>query len=182
MPHTESTFDRPPTFDRARCRYERDGRAVVLFSHHHAIHLTRLFQESPISDGPGILRRTAERIFRPILEQELANAGAASPADRWEACRSYWAWCGLGNLSSADPEADPVRVEMARSQLDEGWLRAWGNSAEPINHLARGYLAAAWAAMQGATPGAYEVDEIESLAAGRPRSVFLIRRGTLEGA
>jgi hypothetical protein len=163
-------------FDPVRCVHRANGRPVVHFSHHLAIIAVRAVDESLPASGGEIARRAAERAFLPILGEALARSDADPEARPLEICEAVWARCGMGNLRIVRHGPGGGTAEMSRSQADEGWLRAHGPRARPVNHLTRGFLAAAWAALAGAGEGTYEVRETESLVAGAERSVFVVER------
>ena len=85
----------------------------------------------------------------------------------------FYSVMGMGKME-ASGSADSGKVTLSRSHVDQGWMKKWGNSAKPVNHFTRGFIAAMYAAAFDKPARSYAVTETEAIVTGKPASAFAI--------
>jgi hypothetical protein len=167
-------FQMTPEFEPRSCRHLVDGRTYVLHCHHYATLYTQLAEDCGILDGKKLLAEVAEDTFYDVLSAYYRKHELVSVADRFAAGEEYFRSMGMGVLKVACAGRDYGEVELPSSHLDAGWIRKFGPSEKPVNHLTRGFIAGLFAATFDRSPRSYTVAETASIAAGAPQSRFVV--------
>jgi hypothetical protein len=162
------------TFDNATYRHFMNGHPSVLHCHHYVSLTTKLAEDLADSNGPRVLRETAEDSIRPLFDDYFAKNAVTAPADRLRVGEDYYAVMGMGRIAvSGSDKAGEVRL--VRSHVDEGWIKKWGSHTKPINHFTCGYVAALFAATFGRPARSFMVTETASLVTGAPEGRLMVR-------
>ncbi|MGB7135239.1 MAG: hypothetical protein WBD46_08115, partial [Acidobacteriaceae bacterium] len=171
---TQLQFDIEPRFEPRTCRHLVGDRTYVLHCHHYATLYTQLAEDCGMLDGKKLLAESAEDTFYQILCDFFAAQEPLSIDQRFAIGERFFSVTGMGTLSvrSAGPECGEVVLPTAH--LDAGWIKKWGKSDRPVNHIARGFIAALFAAAFARPSRTYTVTETASIAAGAPESRFVV--------
>jgi len=165
-------FQMTPEFEPRRCRHLVDGRTYVMHCHHYATLYTQLAEDCGMLDGKKLLADAAEDTFYDVLSDYFHKHNLVSIADRLAAGEHYFRVTGMGLLNVACAGPDYGEVELPSSHVDAGWIKKWGKTNKPINHLARGFIASLFAAAFDRPRRSFTVTETASLVSGAPRSRF----------
>jgi len=163
-----------PEFEPRTCRHLVDGRTYVMHCHHYATLYTQLAEDCGMLDGKKLLAEVAEDTFYEVLLAYFRKHQLVSAADRFQAGEQYFWSTGMGNLKVVCAGPDYGEVDLPTSHLDAGWIKKWGPSEKPINHLTRGFIGALFAAAFDRPRRSYTVTETASIAAGAPQSRFVV--------
>lgn len=174
MIHAEEQLEIAPEFEPRSCRQVINGRTYVLHCHHYATLYTQLAEDCGMLDGKKLLAETAEDSFYDVLKEIIQKQGVHSITGRFAIGEQYFRMTGLGTLNVVSAGPDSGEVEVPVSHLDAGWLKKWGQSKRPINHLARGFIAALFSVAFDRPRRSFNVSETESIAAGAPQSRFVV--------
>ncbi len=159
-------------FDPRTCRHTLNGVTVVLHCHHYASLYSQLADDVGMLDGRRLLAQVAEDSFGSLLADYYAAHGLARVEDRIAIAEQYYAALGLGRMRVMSAGPDSAEVELARSHVDEGWIRKWGHRDKPVNFITSGYVAGMMAAVFGCPPRSFAGTETQSLVSGAARSTF----------
>lgn len=162
------------TFNNETYRHFMNGHPTVLHCHHYMSLTTKLAEEFAGMEGPRILREATEDSLRPVFDDYFRKNAVVFPDDRLQVGCAYYAAMGMGRLEAAG-SANGGEAKLARSHVDEGWIKKWSKHDKPINHFTCGYLAALFGAAFESSPRSYQVTETESIAAGAREGKFLIK-------
>jgi hypothetical protein len=171
MSEAGEKFDQ--VFDAERKLQYVNGEIAVLHCHHYATIFTKLALDMAFLEGPDHLRTAMEETAYLTLQRRFLVDGIHSAADREMLGKRYFSLAGLGQLE-VDANENGGTATMRHSHLDEGWLKKWGTSKQPVNLIGQGYLAGFWSAMFARPVGHYKVRETESLVSGATASRFSI--------
>lgn len=160
------------TFDDKNYRHFLNGHAVVMHSHHYLALITKLAEDLGDIGGPQILADTVEDTMLAMFLDYFQQNGISSAEEKAQICIEYFSTFGLGKMT-INPKGDGGEAELSRSHIDEGWLLKWGNHQKPINHLTRGYVAAAFAAIFDRPARSFSVTETAGMVTGEDQSVFV---------
>lgn len=174
MAQTQLQFEIDPKFEPRTCRHLVDGRTYVLHCHHYATLYTQLAEDCGMLDGKKLLAETTEDTFYEILRDFFAAHGPLEIDERFAIGERFFSVTGMGRLKVTSAGPDCGEVVLPASHLDAGWVRKWGKSKRPINHLARGFIAALFAAVFERPSRTYTVTETDSIASGAPQSRFVV--------
>lgn len=161
------------TYDDKRSRQYVNGEVTVFHCHHYAALFTQLADDAGMFDGARHLRDAAAESMLPVLKKQCEIDGATSAEDKTAVAEQYFSYIGLGKLSINIPDA---KAEMAFSHVDDGWIRKWGNRDKPVNFIGQGYIAAAFALVNGDDPSTYVVEETQSIVSGATSSKFTVSK------
>ncbi len=151
-----------------------NGHPVVMHSHHYLALITQLVEDMRDIGGPSILQDVVEETMRAVIDDYIRKNGVATAQDRCNVGREYFSVFGLGKMVVTGDEQGG-EVKLLRSHLDEGWVMKWGNHDKPVNYLARGFIAAMFAAAFNKPQKSYTVTEVESIVTGAPESTFIVK-------
>ena len=171
---SQHSIEMIPEFEPRSCRHLVDGRTYVLHCHHYATLYTQLAEDCGMLDGKKLLAEVAEDTFYDVLEAYFRKHCLESVADRFAAAEQYYRTAGMGVLKVDSAGPDYGEVEVPSSHLDAGWIKKWGPSGKPVNHLTRGFIAALFAAAFDRPRRSYTVTETASIAAGAQASRFVV--------
>lgn len=160
-------------FDRSRMRHLVNGTVNVLHCHHYAALMTQLALDAEQFDGPELLMKASAEAFFAPLAAYFEKHGIAGAADRIAIAEQNFAFMGLGQ-ARFECAKGAASVTLPHSHVDEGWMKKWGPRTQPINHIGRGYIQAACAAISGlGSPHGVRVAEIQSIVCGASVSRFV---------
>jgi len=168
------SFQMEQKFEPRSCRHLVDGRTYVLHCHHYAGLYTQLAEDCGVLDGKKLLAEVAEDTFYDVLSDHFQKYGVARIEDRLAAGEQYYRITGMGLLKVACAGPDYGEIALPSSHIDAGWLKKWGKSGKPVNHITRGFLAALFAAAFNRPRRSYTVTETASIASGAPESRFVV--------
>lgn len=160
-------------FDSERCRHYLNGRLVVMHCHHYATLYSQLAMDAGETQ---LLSDVAEETFHGVLTQYFADHDVKTVVDRLEIATQYFGAMGLGRMVVDYLGADSGQVTLAKSHVDEGWVKKWGTYDAPVNYIGAGYIAGMFAAVNDKPLGTYQVRETESIVKGDPQSRFAVYR------
>lgn len=172
--HNQHTLAMESAFDPRSCRHLVEGQSYVMHCHHYATLYTQLAEDCGMLDGKKLLAETAEDTFYEVLSAYFEKYNVKTVAERLSAGEQYFRTTGMGVLKVVNAGADGGNVELPSSHLDAGWIKKWGKTSKPVNHLTRGYIAALFAAAFGKRRRSYAVLETASIASGAPQSCFSV--------
>jgi hypothetical protein len=162
-------------FDSNKMRHYLNGELTVMHCHHYATLFTQLADDAKLLKGPALLAEAAEESMHPVLVKYFKDNNIDSVYDRAGICEQYYCFIGLGEVK-LDITGDTGSAEMAHSHVDEGWLKKWDKRKDPINFMGKGFLAAAFSAINNAPTGTYTVEETQSIVCGADSSKFTIKK------
>jgi hypothetical protein len=162
------------TLDPDTYRNSLNGHPVVMHSHHYLALITKLVEDMQDIGGPTILQDVVEETMRLVIDDYIQKHGVSSASDKCNVGREYFSLFGLGKMVVTGDE-NGGEVKLLRSHLDEGWVMKWGSHDKPINYVARGFIAAMFAAAFNKPMKSYSVTETESLVAGASESKFIVK-------
>lgn len=162
-------------FDPQRKRHYLNNQLTVLHCHHYATLFTQLgLDAKEIVDGTRILKESIEDVFNEVLKKYYQQNNVTDTSDRVEIARKMFSAIGMGKMEVVSYDESGGEIEMPFSYVDEGWLKKWGKSNEPVNYIGRGYLAGMFSAVYDKPCRAYKVTESQSRVMGAGKSVFQI--------
>ncbi len=159
-------------YDAKRSRHYLNGHLSVLHCHHYLTLYTQLAEDVEFVDGRKLLADVAEDSFYRVLKDYFANHNLTELHKRVAIAEQYFGAMGLGQMKVKFVGHESGEVELLHSHLDEGWVKKWGETDKPINHVGRGYIAAMFALLNEMPRGSYVVNEVQSLAQGADVSIF----------
>lgn len=162
-------------FDRRRMFQYVNDEPSVMHCHHYATLFTSVAMEQEAFGGPRLLAESTEDAFFLVLKKYFIRERVKGADARARVAEEYCALVGLGKLTLS-VQKNGGTAEMAHSHVDEGWLKKWSRNDKPVNHIGRGYIAAAFSAINDATVRMYEVEETASIVMGAPKSTFVVRQ------
>lgn len=162
------------TFDPIRDRHYLNNVMSVFHCHHYTTLYTQLAEDADFIDGKKILFDVAEENFYKVLKAYYEENCIKNIEDQIKIAEDYWAFVGMGNVKITAFGNAIGFAEMSHSHLDSGWIKKWGKSTKPINHITRGFLAAVWSLVNDELLKTYDVTEVDSIAMGSEKSTFQI--------
>lgn len=162
------------TFDPIRFRHYLNGDLSVMHCHHYSTLYTQLAEDADFFNGKKILFDVSEETFYRVLLKYFEKNGISELEDMITIAEQYWAFVGMGKLKITSCGISCGSAELLESHIDNGWLKKWGKHKTPINHITRGFLAALWSILNGATTGIFDVIEVKSIVMGDSKSEFKI--------
>ena len=163
-----------PRFDRDRCRHIADGQTLVLHCHHFASLTTQLANDCTLLDAKKLLTECSEDAFYTVLTDYYRLNSVTDLRERIEAAERYFAECGLGKLSVTYAGICAGEVKLGHSHVDEGWIKKWGKTSKPINHIGCGFVTALFSAAFNRPKRSYTAKERQSIACGDNVSVITV--------
>jgi hypothetical protein len=147
----------------------------------HPILAAVTYTRTAIDDGApyaaaSLLAEAAEEAFFLALKWIFVSSNTLSIPERKTLAEEHFRLSGLGKLALGDIDEEGGTAELSVSAIDECWVSTYGKPEAPINVLACGYLAGAFAAITGECMKAFRAEEIRSIALGEPTSAFRITR------
>ena len=161
-------------FDNNRCRHIANGQTLVLHCHHFASLTTQLANDCSLLDAKKLLADCAEDTFHTVLTDYYRINNVSGLGERIEAAERYFSEAGLGKLNIIFAGSCAGEVELKHSHVDEGWIKKWGNSPLPVNHIGCGYVTALFSALFDRPKRSYTAKERQSIACGAPVSVISV--------
>ena len=160
------------SFDKERCRHEINGLTSVLHCHHFASLTTQLANDCQLLDAKRLLRECAEDTFYRVLTDYFRQNDITGLNERIQVAQQYFAEVGLGKLivRFAGPYSGEAVLE--HSHVDEGWVKKWGITDKPVNHIGCGYVSAAFSAIFGRGKREFTARELQSIACGADVSII----------
>lgn len=156
-------------FDKNTYRHTVNGFHTVLHCHHYMSLTTKAAMDYEAIGGVRILAESAEDSMRPVFDDYFAKNAVTDPAKRLEVGAEFYALMGLGKMQ-VTAGGDVV---LARSHVDQGWIKKWGKAEKSLNHFTCGYVAAMFAAAFDKPARSYSVTETASIVKGDPQSRFV---------
>ena len=171
---SKQTLQMRHTFNKEKCRHEINGLTAVLHCHHFASLTTQLANDCQLLDAKKLLRHCAEDTFYTVLTDYYQQNKIVEVTERLRIGEQYFAEVGLGKLkvTYAGPYSGEVILE--HSHVDEGWIKKWGRTDKPINHIGCGYVCALFAAAYDRNRREYTALELQSMARGADSSVIRV--------
>lgn len=170
LKHTEFEIDHH--FDPLRNRHYLNGDCTVLHCHHYSTLYTQLALDATNFEGIRHLVENSEDIFYDVLQRYFLARNIAAIEEKVEIAQQYWQASGMGLIRFTGIGRYEVIAEMEYSHIDEGWLKKWGGSKQPVNFFTVGFVAAVAALLNNKPPRAFKAKETKSLACGDEKSEF----------
>jgi hypothetical protein len=165
-------FEIDHKFDPIKNRHYLNGDCTVLHCHHYATLYTQLALDATDFEGVRHLTEMAEDVFYGVLKRYFEEKCIVDIADKVEVAQQYWQASGMGIIRFVGVGKYEVVAEMGYSHIDEGWLKKWGGSAQPVNFFTVGFVAALAALVNEKPLGSFKAVETKSLACGDDKSEF----------
>jgi hypothetical protein len=140
-----------------------------------ALIVMKLALETRAGDMPLFLVDAMEEAVYLALKWIFLAAGETTAERRRTITEDHFRLSGLGLLSISSIGLEGGGAILSRSTLDESWISRWGKSQKPVNVLAAGYLAGAFAALTGQGLRSFAAKETKSIVMGDPVSEFVVR-------
>jgi hypothetical protein len=141
-----------------------------------AAHIRQALEAGAQCGAADILRDAVEEAVSIALKFLFVSTNPIGIPERKSRVEEHFRACGLGTLELKEAGAGGGEAVVSASPFDECWVAAYGRPLTPVNLLAEGYLAAAFAAVAGAVLRSFAAEEIESMAMGAAVSRFRISR------
>ena len=166
------------SFDKDRCRHEINGQTYVLHCHHFASLTTQLANDCKLLDAKKLLMECSEDAFYQVLTDYYRRNNVTDLASRILVAEQYCSHVGLGKMkiTYAGPYSGEVVFE--HSHVDEGWVKKWGVTDKPVNHIGCGLVTAVFSAIYGCNTRKYRAKEVQSIACGAKTSVIKVTEAT----
>jgi hypothetical protein len=164
------------TFDDTTFRHYMNGHLSVMHCHHYMALTTKLAIEYKSVGAERILFESTEDSMRPLFDDYFKKHSTSVGSERLKIASEYFAIMGLGRIELTGGPASGD-VILLHSHVDEGWVKKFGVASTPVNHVTRGYAAAAFAAAYDKPPRSYEVTESSSIAMGATQGRMLAVEG-----
>jgi hypothetical protein len=164
------------TFDDNTFRHYMNGHLAVMHCHHYMALTTKVAIEYKDLGADRILYETAEDSMRPLLDEYFKSHAVPAGTERLQIAGEYFAIMGLGRIEFVGAGAGGD-VTLHHSHVDEGWVKKFGITNTPINHVTRGFAAAAFAAAFEKPPRSYTVTESSSIAMGASQGHMVVVEG-----
>ncbi len=161
-------------FDSKSGRRFLNSDASLVLCRDAAALFTKLAMESEGFDATLPLAEAMEEAAYVALKLIYLSSEIGGAEERKSIAEEYFRAAGLGRLSLVSVGLGGGAAEMSRSSVDDAWMEKWGVSRRPINHIGRGYIAGAFAAITGQGLGSFAVEEKESIAGGDAASRFTV--------
>ena len=164
-------------FDPARMRrYLADCPAVLLPHLWAAAHVRQAIEAGRQCNAAALLRDAAEEAFSIVLKCLFISAHPVGLPEKKLLIEEHFRACGLGKLELKGIGDGGGEAVVSASPFDECWVSTYGRPSAPVNLIAEGFLAAAFAAVAGSAVRSFAAEEIESIAMGAAASRFRIAR------
>lgn len=165
----ETVFEQ--RFDpRRKFQYINDEPSVM-HCHHYITICSQLALQMESLDGPQLIQEAMEETFFLVLKKYYIRYDITGQDEKVKVAEDYFSLSGLGVLNIQVGRKNGS-VEMRRSHVDEGWIKKWGKTDEPVNYIGCGYIAAAFALINNRPLRSYEVRETQSIVSGDSVSRF----------
>ncbi|MET1254733.1 hypothetical protein [Aliikangiella maris] len=170
-------FEVDAKFDENDKRQYINNQATVFHCHHYISLFTQLADDAKLFSGEKHLYDTAEETFYQVLNEYMkSHPNVSNQADKVSIAEQYFSFVGLGQLTLTVDSDAGGKAEMPFSHVDEGWKKKWGEFDKSINFIGQGFIAAAFAMINGQPVGSYHVTEVESQVCGADKSTFTIEK------
>jgi hypothetical protein len=161
-------------FDNTRCRHIADGLTIVLHCHHFATLTTQLANDCSLLDAKQLLADCAEDAFYTILTDYYEENDICDLRERIKIAEQYFSEAGLGKMNVTYAGTCAGAIELTHSHVDEGWIKKWGESAVPVNHIGCGYATALFSAVFDMPKRNYAAKERQSIVSGAKTSIITV--------
>ncbi len=159
-------------YDRLTCRQYLNGVLSVLHCHHYSTLYTQLAEDVEFIDAKTMLAECAEDSFFDMLEKYFKDNNVKDVLKKITFAEQYFAAVGMGKMKVNFIGPESGEVELTHSHVDEGWKKKWGEHTKPVNHIARGYIAAMFSLFNDQGTRQYTVVEAKSIVMGHQKSLF----------
>ena len=163
-----------PVYDFDRCRHIADGMTLVLHCHHFASLTSQFATDCPFIDAKQLLADCAEDAFYKVLTGYYARNNTTGIRERIAVAERYFSECGLGKFTVKYAGAYSGEAVFTHSHIDEGWLKKWGTSEKPVNHIGCGYITATFSAVFDKPKRHYTAKEHQSIVCGAKVSIITV--------
>ncbi|MBN1942467.1 MAG: hypothetical protein JW849_04145 [Phycisphaerae bacterium] len=163
-------------FDAETCRHYLNKQLVVLHCHHYASLYTQLAMDCSMLDAKQLLAECSEDTFLEVLTAYFREKNVTSLEDRIAIGEQYFASTGLGKLTVQCAGADSGEVRLDFSHVDQGWIRKWEKTDQPVNFIGLGYVSALFAAVFDLPARSFRARETESIVMGCDHSTLEVVR------
>jgi predicted hydrocarbon binding protein len=162
-------------YDPGKNRITMDGEHVVLHCQHYNLGFVRMVLDAQeYIDGGRIMTQAAAEMTHKLLDKQPGG----DPGEVLDTARGMFAQLGFGSIDFGGVAEDGGEVQVTHSHIGNGWQAKYDKpSKQPVDYLARGFIAGALAKAYGKDKGAYEVTQEKSLAKGDELSTFQVEVG-----
>jgi hypothetical protein len=131
-------------FEPIKSRHYLNEVFSVFHCHHYTTLYTQLAEDSEFIDRKRILFDVAEENFFKVLKNYFEVNNIKWIEDKIAIAEQYWSFVGMGNLKILGVGEACSITEISHSHIDQGWIKKWGKSKKPINHITRGFFSSVW--------------------------------------
>ena len=174
-PASQIEFEAKQEFDSKRMRHYINNELSVLHCHHYATLFSQLANDAKSLQGAKLLSEASEETFYAIFKDYFKNKNVNGTDARIKIIEQHCTFVGLGELK-LQTDGKNWTAEMVHSHVDEGWIKKWSKSSEPVNFMGQGYIAAAVEAITDSRLGSWKVNETQSIVSGASSSKFNISK------
>jgi hypothetical protein len=168
-----AAYDFFQQFDSVRKLQYVNNDPSVMHCHHYSCLFTRLAMDMTDIEGPELLADSMEEAMYLVLRKTFLTGDVKSAPERIAIAVEHFRLSGLG-LLRIDGSPKGGSAEMRHSHIDEGWIKKWKQHTLPVNHMGRGFLAAAFCTAYDKPLRSYVVTETRSIVTGASTSRFEI--------
>lgn len=170
-----ATFEADYYFDSEKCTQHINGKKIAFHCNHYSRLYTQLACDAnELFSGKQLLADSAEEVFYSLLTSyESEHPEIMTPEHREAIAKQYFAFSGMGMMEG---DFDSAEVSLVYSHIDEAWKKEWGENDTPVNFIAKGYLAAAFAFVYQTPPHSFVAEELSGIVQGAEKSIFSIKK------
>jgi hypothetical protein len=172
MASKQATLVLDHKFDPETCRHYLNGQLVVLHCHHYASLYTQLALDCSMLDAKKLLADCAEDSFLEVLTSYFQEHKVTSVEDRIAIGQQYYASTGLGKLTVLCAGCDAGEIRLDFSHVDQGWVRKWDKTDQPVNYIGLGYVSALFSAIYDYPARSFQARETQSIVTGCDHSTI----------
>lgn len=162
-------------FDIEKKRHYINNFQYVFHCHHYMSLFTQLaIDTNETFNGIKILYETSENLSYQFLINYFSKNNINDINEKIETSCKLYSFLGLGKMNVKNVTENGGEIELLTSHVDEGWLKKWGKSDKPVNHVTAGYISGMFSAIFNKPIKTYKINEIQSIVKGDKISIFKI--------
>jgi len=146
----------------------------VMHCHHYSAIFTKLAIDFDSNDGTRNMAEAMEEAVYLALKKVFIAGNVSTVAERTRMAEEYYRLTGLGSIKLHNTGTVGGTASLSRSHIDEGWVKKYGRSNVPVNHVTCGFVAGAFEVIHNKPLRHYTVKETASMAMGKNHGEFSI--------
>jgi hypothetical protein len=162
-------------FDADKNKITMDGEWVVLHCQHYNLGFVQMVLDAAeYLDGGKMMSDSAEG----VALKQLENQPGGSPEEVLNIAAGMFAKLGFGSIDFSSVDESGGEVKVPHSHIGNGWGVKYDKpSKQPVDFLARGFIAGALAKAYGKPKGSFKVTQESCISQGVPASTFKVEVG-----